>query len=156
MRRRRHLVRSRCLVVLLLGLILPCASAAAGPREEIETALRGGRVVVLVVSSPRPSDPVDEAYADWAAYLNRFSSRADPAIKIVKTTAAQYRRIVAAPPLATDFATLFIRDPEHALQYDGMILEPQIYLLGQDYVLRRADVESHTGYGLRQMALQLR
>ena len=155
----RHLfsvVRSSCVVVLLLGLTLPCASPAAGPREAIETALRGGKAVILVVASSRPAASADEAYADWAEYLNRFSAHADPTIKIIKATAAEYRRIIAAPPLADDFATLFIRDPQHALQYDGMILEPQIYRLGQDYILRRAEMAPRIGYGLRQTAVQLR
>ncbi len=152
--------RSGRLAVLLLVLaltgLLPNEGLAAAPREALETALRSGVGVVLVVTSARQPDPADEAYGDWAEYLNRFSARADPAIRIIKTTAAEYRNILAAPPLTSDFATLFIRDPKHALQYDGMILEPQVYLRGQAYVLRRADFTPRTGYGLRQTAVQLR
>jgi hypothetical protein len=156
MRQPRHAVRSRCLVVLLLGLILPLGSPAAGPREEIDQALRSGIGAVLVVASARRPSPADEAYSDWAEYLNNFSSRAAPVIRIINTTAAEYRNIVAAPLLKTEFATLFIRDRDHVLQYDGMILEPQIYLLGQSYLLGHNDFTPQAGYGLRQTAIQLR
>jgi hypothetical protein len=156
MRRRTRVAGASWLFVLLLGLILPCPGPAAGPREAIEGALRNGMGVVLVVVGAGHPDPADEAYGDWANYLNNFSSRADPAVRIVKTTAAEYRRIIAAPALKDEFATLFIRDPAHTLQYDGMILEPQIYLLGQNYALRRGDFTPRTGYGLRQTAVQLR
>jgi hypothetical protein len=152
----RRAVRSCGLAALLLGLMLPLDSTAAGPREEIQNAVRSGMPIVLVVASAQRPDPTDEARGDWAAYLNGFNSHADPAIKIIKITATLYRSILAVPALKTEFATLFIRDREHALQYDGMILEPQIYSLGQNYLLGRGDLAPRSGYGLRPTTVQLR
>jgi hypothetical protein len=129
--------------------------AAASPRELV-AALRPGNSVMLVIANRAAARPTDEAYGDWADALNNFAAHADPRLKIVKLTAHAYRLAIAAPRIPGQFATLFVRDRDHALLYQGMILEREVYHLGQDYILEQTEPPQATAYGLTPTTIRLR
>ena len=130
-------------------------SAAASPRELV-AALRSGKPVVLVIARGTTAKPTDEAYGDWADALNNFGANADPRLKIIKLTARTYRVAIAGPRISGQFATLFIRGLDHALLYRGMIMEPQVYRLGQGYILEQTELSPAAAYGLTPTTIRLR
>lgn len=152
---------SACWIALILAVTINQASQASnGPasvRAEIATAIRSEKPVILVVFNVvrKPND-ADEAYGDWAEYLNSFSSHADRRVKIIKLTPRQYTETMADPKLKGGFATLFIRDRAHVLLYNGKILEPQIYELGQSYMLQSSDLKLFAPWGLQEITVRLR
>jgi hypothetical protein len=134
------------------------AEMTVASRSQLVAGLRTGQPVVLVIANTAAAKSTDEAYGDWADALNTFAAHKDPGVKIVKQTPRSYRLAVAGPRIAGQFATLFIRDLNHALLYRGMILEPQVYRLGEDYMLQRTDQSQAQAkaYGLTSTAIRLR
>ena len=121
--------------------------------NEILAAIRTGRCVVVVVR-PAKADS-DEAYADWAEYLNDFAAR-ERSVKIVKLSQHRYSELVIAPKLNRPYDTLFLRDKENALLYRGMILEPDVYRAGKAYMIAKSATESGSREGLEEVKVRLR
>ena len=157
---RRHLPWVCWWLALVLALPLSgtgqAADIGAASPSQLLSALRTGKPVVLVIANGAPARPTDEAYGDWADALNNFAAHADPGVKIIRLTARAYRSAIAAPRIPGHFATLFIRDLDHALLYRGMILEPQVYRLGLDYVLQQTEPSTAKAYGLAPTTVRLR
>ena len=151
--------RQACLwLALVLTLIQGETSQAAVGKavvsqRELVAALRS-QPVVLAVWNGTPAKPTDETYGDWADALNNFHSSAQ--VKVITLTSREYRIAIAGPRLSGQFATLFIRDLDHALLYRGMILEPQVYQLGQSYMLEQSEPSPSSAYGLRPTTIRLR
>jgi hypothetical protein len=157
----RHYLRARAfwlaiVLALSFGGTGRAADMAVASRSQLVGALRSGKPVVLVIANNASAKSTDETYGDWADALNTFAARKDPGIKIVKQTPRSYRLAVASPRIAEQFATLFIRDLNHALLYRGMILEPQVYRLGEDYLFKRPDPSPEKAYGLISTTIRLR
>jgi len=151
----------RTLCSTLIAILVTAATWASSQlervRKEVDTAFHAEQPFVLVVTGngQRAAD-TDEAYADWAEYLNAFRSQTAPAVKIVKVTALQYPELIVEPKLKDQYITLFIRDAEHVLLYDGMILEPQVYRLGLAYLQGHPDKKADSVSGLKQVAIRRR
>jgi hypothetical protein len=137
-------------------------AAAAQPRKDVtykdvETALHDGKKVVLVVSpTGRKQNDADESYADWADGLNDFAAHAGADIKILKVTPLRLTQLMLQPKVKGDFATLFIRDPEHALVYDGMVVEPKVYEIGLAYLKHHPDEKAESAYGLQEKTVRFK
>jgi hypothetical protein len=54
------------------------------------------------------------------------------------------------PKVKGDFATLFMRDPNHALVYNGMVVERKVYEIGLAYLKRQMDEKLASAYGLQE------
>jgi hypothetical protein len=143
-------------LILSLGGIGQAADIAAASPRELVAALRSGKPVVVVIASGAAAKPTDELYGDWADALNNFAAYSSPQLEIIKLTARAYRLAIAGPRIPGQFATLFIRDLDHALLYRGMILEPQVYRLGQGYILEQTEPSPAGAYGLTPTAIRLR
>ena len=149
---------------LCLALVLTLSLGGSGragdtatvSTRELVAALRSGGRVILVIARSAPGKPTDEAYGDWADALNNFAAHADPRVKIIKVTAPAYRLAIADPTISGPFATLFVRDLDHALLYRGMILEPQVYHLGQGFILEQVEPSPAAAYGLMPTTIRLR
>jgi hypothetical protein len=143
-------------LALSLGGRAQAADIAAAAPHQLVAALRTGKPIVLVIASPAPAKPTDEAYGDWADALNDFAAHADPSVRIIKVTPRAYHLAITAPRISGQFGTLFIRDLNHALLHRGMILEPQVYSLGQDFILQQTEQPSAKTYGLTSTTVRLR
>lgn len=123
--------------------------------DEIRTALSTGKPVVLLVfdSTGKRSG---EAYADWAEYLNQFSSRERNRVVIVRLTPHRYGQLVTTPQLTGAYNTLFLRDSTHAMLYRGMIVEPQVYSIGTSFATGKAGAQVGKWDGLDNATVQLR
>jgi hypothetical protein len=143
-------------LVLSLGGRAQAADIAAATPHQLVAALRTGMPVILVIASPAPARPTDEAYGDWADALNDFAAHADPSVRIIRVTARAYHLAIATPWISGQFGTLFIRDLNHALLHRGMIVEPQVYRLGQDFILQQTEPSSAKTYGLSPTTIRLR
>jgi hypothetical protein len=144
---------------LLAALLLAALTASAAPPPDRCTGLAGdlrdGRPTVIIVSPPAHDlAPRSEAYADWAFYRDDFLRRRPEDLCVLRMAAAAYRRRFAEPVLSDRFATIFVRDPDHALVYPGLILEPDIYRLGVAF-LRGQDIDG-APYGLQDRRLRSR
>jgi hypothetical protein len=151
----RWLCRALVLTLSLGGTGRAGETATASTRELV-AALRSGGPVILVIARSAPGKPTDEAYGDWADALNNFAAHAEPRVKIIKVTAPAYRLAIADPTISGPFATLFVRDLDHALLYRGMILEPQVYHLGQGFILEQVEPSRAAAYGLTPTTIRLR
>lgn len=120
-------------------------------RKDIETQFHDGKTLVLVVAPAgrKPSD-ADESYGDWADGLNNFATHAGAGIKILKLTPPEFAQLLLQPKVKGDFATLFMRDSEHALVYDGMVVERKVYEIGLAYLKRQMDEKLASAYGLQE------
>jgi len=100
-------------------------------RDEIGSALRAGKRVILVVA-PRYDKSLDsdEAYGDWADQFNYFTAHVSKDVKVMVLTKAKYVETVDDPKIKGSYGTLFLLNSTHALLYDGAILEREIYEIG--------------------------
>ena len=126
----------------------------AASKNEILAALKTGRSIVVVVQ-PSPKPGYDEAYADWAAYLNEFAAR-EKSVKIVMLSQRRYSELVTAPKLSRPYNTLFLRAAKNALLYRGMILEPDVYRIGMAYMTAKPGAEAVQREGLEEVKLEMR
>jgi hypothetical protein len=144
--------------LLGLSLLIGCAmvppqSNGQSPdstRKEIETALHDRKPMVLVVAPAGQKQDEDEAYADWAEYLNQFKGHADPSLRIKKLTLLRFRRLFVQPKIKGPYAAIFVRDLDHVLVYDGMIVEPKVYKIASDYLKGNPDAKLMANYGLEE------
>jgi hypothetical protein len=143
-------------LALSLGGRAQAADIAAAAPHQLVAALRTGKPIILVIASPTPARPTDEAYGDWADVLNDFAAHADPGVRIIKVTPRAYHLAITAPRISGQFGTLFVRDLNHALLHRGMIVEPQVYRLGQDFILQQTEPSSAKTYGLSPTTIRLR
>ena len=141
-------LRMFCAAVLLTGV-------AAAPVNEIRTALQTGHPVVLVVQGAAQAES-SEAYGDWASYLNQFAGRAGSSVNIVKLSLQRYSELVSKPKLKGAYNTLFLRDGSRGLLYRGMILEPDVYRIGQAYMTGKPGDPPVAREGLEEVAMQVR
>jgi hypothetical protein len=152
--------QSRLWLALFLSLSLGgtarAGDAASSTPRELVAALHSGKPIVLVIASGAAAKPTDEAYGDWADALNNFAAGADPRVKIIKLTATAYRLSIADPQIPGQFATLFVRDLDHSLLYRGIILEPQVYHLGEGYILDQTEPPPAAAYGLTPTTIRVR
>lgn len=156
---RRFCLHQSILTALLLGALAFAQttgqpSLKAAPRNEILDALKTNHSVVVVVQLPVRTGS-GEAYADWAEYLNDFAIR-EKSVRIVKLTPRRYSELVGAPKLSGSYNTLFLRDAENALLYRGMILEPEVYAIGKDYMTSKSWAQSTRSAGLEKVTLEIR
>src|SRR5690606_33351486 len=105
------------------------------PRAEEPGTASG---VVIVVAPPADDASMsDEAYADWAAYLNEFAAE-HPELRFERVETGQLpERMPDAPRLSGEYAVIFVRGEGGAAYYDGMIFEPFVYEEGADFVAGR-------------------
>ena len=143
-------------LALSLGGRAQAADIAAAAPHQLVAALRTGKPIILVIASPAPASPTAEAYGAWADVLNGFAAHADPAVRIIKVTPRAYHLAITAPRISGQFGTLFVRDLNHALLHRGMIVEPQVYRLGQDFILQQTEPSPAKTYGLSLTAVRLR
>ena len=143
-------------LALSLGGTGQAAEVTVASRSQLVAALRTGHPVVLVIANTTAAKSTDEAYGDWADALNTIAAHKGPGITIVKQTPRSYRLSVASPRIFGQFGTLFIRDLNHVLLHRGMILEPQVYRMGENYMLQRADQSQAKAYGLTSTTIRLR
>jgi len=143
----------------LLGTIflLTLATIAAQPRKDVarkdlEAALHVGKTVVLVVAPATKRAADDESYGDWADALNDFSAHAGAGadVRIFQLTPLRLSQLLVAPRIKHEFAVLFLRDTEHALVYDGQVVERKVYDLGLAYAKGRPDEKLQSSYGLQE------
>jgi hypothetical protein len=146
----------RCFLgpAVLIGLLTAVAAQQPrkdGQRKDIEAQFHDGKAVVLVVAPTvrKPSD-ADEAYGDWADGLNNFATHAGAGVKILKLTPLGFTQLLLQPKVKGDFATLFMRDPDHALVYNGMVVERKVYEIGLAYLKRQMDEKLASAYGLQE------
>ena len=154
-RKRLPLIGTMLAVPLLVVLML--STAATGHGSRLAAAFQANRPVVLIVA-PAAGRALREleAYADWVAYRDGFLHKAPHSLQVLQLSPAEYRAELNQPRLQHDFATLFIRNGVSALVYQGMILEPQVYQFGMQYLQGGQVSHDAASYGLKEQRLHCR
>jgi len=144
-------------LVLALSALVASAVAEVNPRRTLQANLAAGKPTVLIVSrTPTPADQRSEAYADWAGYLNDFAQehRGDFEFLTVKPT--ELKAIFAElSPIKSPFATIFLRDAQSAIYYDGMIHDRSAYGAAAAFLAGRPD-EARPRSALKPFRFRLR
>jgi hypothetical protein len=140
---------STILISILTAVAAQQPSAEVG-RKGMEAAFRGGKSVVLVIAPSGKQQSDDESYGDWADGLNDFATHVGADVKILKLTPLKFRQLLQQPKLKEGFATLFMRDSDHALVYDGMVTEPKVYEIGLAYLKHQPYEKSASAYLLQE------
>lgn len=119
--------------ILALGVLLSGCSHAAelgsGEFEKIETILNDGRVVVVLVDLLEPDEVAqDDAYDDFAYYLNDFASHApENLFELVRLSATDLERVEGLPARLEPWSVVFLHATKSSF-YSGPIYEPQVYV----------------------------
>lgn len=131
---------------LLALLCVACGPDAevGAPEEERGAPARAEGARVIVVAPPENAASMsDEAYADWAAYLNDFAAE-HPELRFERIVREALDEALADPPqLSEEYAAIFVRSDGRAAFYDGMILEPFVYDEGADFVAGRVSIPEY-------------
>jgi len=125
---------------LLALLCAACGSDAQVDAPDGEraapTTVEGGRVIIVAPPATALSMS-DEAYADWAAYLNEFAAE-HPELRFERIERGELEEALPDPPqLSEEYAAIFVRTDGTAAFYDGIILEPFVYDEGADFLAGR-------------------
>jgi len=91
--------------------------------SDIHNAYNSGRPVLLFAYNEEIVD--SEVYADWAYYLNEFKKNQGAEFFYAQVDAASFKSIPSDE--LTGF-TLFVKEGHSAYWYDGLIVEPQVYM----------------------------
>ena len=146
----RHVFYFLGSAILMSFLIVDAQPRKDGDRKDIEAQFHDGKTVVLVVAPAGKPKDADESYGDWADGLNTFATHAGASVKILKLTPQRFAQLLLQPEVKGHFATLFMRDSEHALVYDGMVVERKVYEIGLAYLKRQIDQKQASAYGLQE------
>ena len=127
-------------LVLAAGIVAAHAGGDEGKAAIIRDALAAGQPIVLAIAAEFPAaDGEGETYADWAAYLNAFAE-AHSRFAIMAVDGAEAAELLTAPPpLADGYATVFARNADSAVIYEGPILESFVYDAAAAYLDAPAD-----------------
>lgn len=156
MRYFRHFLGPALLSILLTAGAAPQAHRD-GTRTQMEAAFHDGKTVVLVVApAPAKDTDSDETYGDWADGLNRFAAHAGSNVRILKLTLAKLSLLTEEPAVKGPYATLFLRNSERALVYDGIVSEPRVYEIGLAYLKGHLEEKSASTYGLQEESVRFR
>lgn len=91
--------------------------------SDIHEAYNSGKPLLLFAYSEKIVD--SEAYADWAYYLNDFKQHQGAEFFYAQVDAASFTSIPSDD--LTGFS-LFVKKGHSAYWYDGLIVEPQVYM----------------------------
>lgn len=151
----RPATRALLAALLLWQAVVP---ARADARRALEESLAAGKPAVLIVSRPvTATDRRSEAYADWAGYLNDFAADHRGEFTFVKVAPSRLKRLFAeSAPIKQPFATVFIRNRNDALYYDGMIVDRVIYRVAADYLAGKEGAPEEASLGLKPFRFRLR
>lgn len=114
--------------------ILGCGAAAINATEyklpnnlnkNILTTYNNGTAVLLYTYPAENKD--SEQHADWDNYLNEFRSRTTNSFMTVEVTPAELSYLIEDTKPLQAFS-LFIKKGYPSFGYDGVIVEPQVYL----------------------------
>ena len=105
------------------------ASATDGPTVDMQAA----RAFVLVVVGADDHLKRSEAYGDWQSHLQSFIARRRGGLPVHQVTPARARMLLPTWPREVRNATLFAHPQGRGLLHRGLVLEPQVYLIGKAF-----------------------
>ncbi len=142
------------LLVLLAGIGQACASDP-GTKASPAADLRAGRPFVLVVIDQSDKALLaSEAYGDWHGYYQQFASSGHGAVPVYTLSPKLARASVPALGAGAGNATAFVDASGRALVHDGLVLEPQVYVIGRAFAEKGEVAPRAEDYGLHLKALR--
>ena len=126
------------------------SAPSAGVAEAgVQRNLRAGQAFVAVlIDQQNKTLLASEAYADWHAYFTQFRDRIQGRYKVHTLSPARGRTLLRHLGKTLVNATLFVNTSGHALVHKGLVLEPQVYVLGTAFIETGALTPEAASYGL--------
>lgn len=130
-------------------LVMASAPSAAVAEADMQRDLKAGHAFVAVLIDQKNKTLLaSEAYADWHAYFTQFRDRIQGRFKVHTLSPARGRTLLRHLGKTLVNATLFVNTSGHALVHKGLVLEPQVYVLGTAFIETGALTPEATSYGL--------
>lgn len=138
------------------------ASAEAYGLKAARAALSGKSQAVIVAvpagwTSAKPPVSATDAVAagDWQFTFNTWLKAHGDRTNVVVVTPAELKRLIVAPAVTGNCATIFVRDAAHAMTFDqGCMLTLSDYKTGDDWL--RTGVAPAKAAGFHAVDLKLK
>ncbi len=135
--------------------VMASAPSAAVAEAGLQRDLKAGQAFVAVlIDQQNKTLLAAEAYADWHAYFTQFRDRIQGRFKVYTLSPARGRPLLRHLGKSVVNATLFVNASGHALLHQGLVLEPQVYVLGTAFIETGALTPDAASYGLVEIDLK--
>lgn len=129
--------------------VMASAPSAAGAEADMQRDLKAGHAFVAVLIDQKNKTLLaSEAYADWHAYFTQFRDRIQGRFKVHTLSPARGITLLRHLGKTLVNTTLFVNTSGHALVHKGLVLEPQVYVLGTAFIETGAVTPEAATYGL--------
>ena len=136
-------------------LVMASAPSAAVAEADMQRDLKAGHAFVAVLIDQKNKTLLaSEAYADWHAYFTQFRDRIQGRYKVHTLSPARGRTLLRHLGKTLVNATLFVNTSGHALVHKGLVLEPQVYVLGTAFIETGALTPEAASYGLVEIEVR--
>ena len=110
----------------IVAILLYIVSISCSAKNDVIRELNAGKAVVLIINAK--VDNKSEQYADWAHYLNQFSSNVGTDYVFHKLSIDKLNKlIVNADQYSKNYSIIFMKEGKPSFFYNGAIVEPQVY-----------------------------
>ncbi len=118
-------INNRCNLKYLYIILFFIVSTSCFAEYNILKELDSGKAVVLIINSQVNKS---EQYADWAYYLNQFSSKVEGRYVFHKISADMLNKLALnADRFVKEYSMIFMKRGKPSYFYKGAIVEPQVY-----------------------------
>jgi hypothetical protein len=134
----------------------PQTIASAVTTPEADLLARRAFVLVVIDGADRRLKG-SEAYGDWQAYLQSFVARRRGELPVHQVSPEQARKLLPSWPSGLRNATLFVSVPSpqpRGLLHRGLVLEPQVYLIGKSFAEGGEESKQAASFGLEPFDLK--
>lgn len=136
-------------LAFVAALALASSDTTASAVCKLQDDMRADRAFVLVVVDNADRKlKSSEAYGDWQSYLQSFIKRGRGELPVHEVTPEQVRKVLTKWPRGLRNGTLFATPKGHGLLHRGLVLEPQIYLIGKAWAEGGSAAPEAASYGL--------
>lgn len=136
-------------------LVMASAPSAAVAEADMQRDLKAGHAFVAVLIDQKNKTLLaSEAYADWHAYFTQFRDRIQGRYKVHTLSPARGKTLLRHLGKTLVNATLFVNTSGHALVHKGLVLEPQVYVLGTAFIETGALTPEAASYGLVEIEVR--
>lgn len=131
------------------------ASSSAASAPDLAAALNAHQpFVAVLVDRADAKLAATEAYADWYGCYQQFVKQGRGDLPVHVLTPARARAHLPALRDNNGPATLFVNAEGQALVHQGLVLEPQVYVMGRAFAEGGRPPERMADYGLTAVRLR--
>ena len=142
------------LLVLLASVVQACASGAETTGSPAGDLRAGRPFVLVVIDQADKALQASEAYGDWHGYYERFVASGHGGVPVYTLSPERAQAVVPGLGASAGSATVFVDASGRGLVHDGLVLEPQVYVIGRAFAERGEVAAQARDYGLHLKTLR--